>query len=417
MQTKNFSIVSAAVLMILTVTLLVTGTNAAAQQETVLHSFGNGKDGHRLYGNLIFDASGNLYGTTALGGAYSKGTVFELIPKTGGGWTEKVLHSFGNGEDGSGPSVGVIFDGSGNLYGTTAIGGAYSKGTVFELIPKTGGGWTEKVLHSFGNGTDGNGPYSSLMLDAGRLYGTTYDGGVYSYGTVFELSPKVGGGWTEKVLHSFNATGTDGGYPMASMIFDAGGNLYGTTVSGGTHDCGTVFELSPKKGGGWTETVVHAFNNNGTDGSKPYAGVILNAGNLYGTTIGGGTHYYGTVFELSPKVGGGWTETVLYSFGDNGTDGNSPVDAVTFYAGNIYGTTFTGGNNLSCTGNGGGCGTVFELTPAFGGGWTETVLYNFSKPDGFEPESRVIFDGSGNLYGTTAAGGAYKTGTVFEITP
>jgi uncharacterized repeat protein (TIGR03803 family) len=218
---------------------------------------------------------------------------------------------------------------------------------------------------------------------------------------------------TETVLHSFG-NGKDGHRLYGSPIFVAG-NLYGTTQQGGSYNGGTVFELIPKTGGGWTEKVLHRFDDG--KGSGPSAGVTFQAGNFYGTTVGGGTHYYGTVFELSPKVGGGWTETVLYTFGDNGTDGNSPFSGVTFDAGNIYGTTFTGGNDRSCTGNGGGCGTVFELTPVSGGGWTETVLYNFSKPDGFEPESRLIVDDSGNLYGTTALGGTYNNGTVFEITP
>ena len=163
-------------------------------------------------------------------------------------WNEKVLHSF-NGTDGAGPYAGLIFDAAGNLYGTTVGGGTYGGGTVFELKPAVGGGWAEQVLHSFGNNAgnrnqDGNRPYDGLIFDAaGNLYGVTYGGGTYTYGTAFELTPTAGGGWTEQVLHSFN--GTDGAGPQAGLIFDADGNLYGTTAGGGTYNDGTVFELTP----------------------------------------------------------------------------------------------------------------------------------------------------------------------------
>jgi uncharacterized repeat protein (TIGR03803 family) len=229
------------------------------------------------------------------------------------------------------------------------------------------------------------------------------------------------GGWSEKVLHSFNDT--DGAYSSAGLIFDKNGNLYGTTLEGGDYGCsasgcGTVFELTPTAGGGWTETVL--LNFNGSDGSGPQAGLIFDAaGNLYGTTVGGGTNCppfgCGTVFELTPTAGGGWTEKVLHSFG-NGTDGANPFAGLIFdAAGNLYGTTY-GGGTYRCGAS--GCGTAFELTPAAGGSWTETVLYSFSRGnDGFEPEAGLIFDSAGNLYGTTAVGGTYDGGTVFELTP
>jgi len=223
---------------------------------------------------------------------------------------EEVLHSFGKGTDGRFPEAGLIIDSKGNLYGTTGGGGAYSYGTVFELTPKAGGRWTEKVLHSFNyNGKDGVDPYAGLIFDtAGSLYGTTSGGGAYSYGTVFELTPKASGGWTEKVLHSFNENGNDGYNPQqASLILDAAGNLYGTTPFGGPLGgcsglgCGTVFELTPKAGGLWTEKVLHSFNDNGTDGYDPWAGLILDtAGHLYGTTYFGGASGGGTVFEIKP---------------------------------------------------------------------------------------------------------------------
>jgi uncharacterized repeat protein (TIGR03803 family) len=216
----------------------------------VLHNFqSNFRDGFNPDAGLIFDGSGNLYGTTFYGGPTGGGTVFELTPKAGGGWTEKILHSFGGKGDGSEPRAGLIFDGSGNLYGTTSSGGSDGYGAVFELTPKAGGGWTEKLLHSFiVNGkNDGNSPVSGLVLDSsGNLYGTTQYGGTYYVGTVFELTPKAGGGWTEKIVHNFDSNNHKDGYsPVAGLIIDATGNLFGTTYSGGTYGYGTVFGIKP----------------------------------------------------------------------------------------------------------------------------------------------------------------------------
>ncbi|MGA8876750.1 MAG: choice-of-anchor tandem repeat GloVer-containing protein [Candidatus Korobacteraceae bacterium] len=394
---------------------------SGAWTEKVLYSFcaqTNCTDGEGPHAGLIFDAAGNLYGTTLSGGiygGYGAGTVFELTPTAGGGWTEQVLHSFGNGADGLTLYSGLISDAAGNLYGTTYYGGTYGYGTAFELTPAAGGGWTEQVLYSFG--TDGSDPSAGLIFDAaGNLYGTTYIGGGDYRGTVFELTPAAGGGWTEGVLHNF--TYYDGQQPWAGPIFDAAGNLYGTTYYGGLYlacpggasDCGTVFELMPG-GGRWGETILHNFGTGG-DGFSPTAGLILDAaGNLYGTTYGGGTYnqYGGTVFELTPGVGG-WTETLLHSFG-NGTDGEAPDGALVFdTAGNLYGTTGGGGTY--------GGGTVFELTPTVGGGWTEQVLHNFGNGvDGANPYTGLIFDAAGNLYGTTQSGGNHGAGTVFELTP
>jgi uncharacterized repeat protein (TIGR03803 family) len=340
----------------------------------VLHDFG-GMDGVFPNG-LIFDAAGVLYGTTEGGGGWGRpcnptggcGTVFELSPEAGGGWTEQVLYSFcaqTDCTDGDEPYAGLIFDAAGNLYGTTFYGGTYGYGTVFELTPEAGGGWTEKVVYSFNpnNGTDGAYPYAGLIFDNnGNLYGTTSYGGTYDYGMVFELTPAQGGGWTEQVLYSFNFNGTDGYGPLACLIFDKAGNLFGTTVFGGTYDSGTVFELTPAEGGGWTEKVPHSFNGR-NDGANPYAGLILDEnGNLYGTTAGGqgrtheaGANNAGTVFELMPTKGGGWAEKVLHSFSSNGRDGASPGAGLIFdAAGNLYGTTSLGGPY--------GFGTVFEIT-------------------------------------------------------
>jgi uncharacterized repeat protein (TIGR03803 family) len=337
-------------------------------------------------------------------------------------WMEKVLHNFNNnGTDGYYPRASLISDAAGNLYGTTIYGSTYGWGTVFELTPTTGGGWTEQVLHSFGNGTDGGEPRASLIFDAaGNLYGTTYGGGIYCHsiggcGTVFELTLTAGGNWTEAVLYNFGSFTDDGYEPSASLIFDAAGNLYGTTQFGGIHGWGTVFELTPTGGGGWSEQVLLNF---GTGGAFPQAGLIFDAaGNLYGTTSEGGTNI-GTVFELTPNVGGGWTETVLHNFG-SGTDGSYPYAGLIFdAAGNLYGTTQYGGTYNSCSG---GCGTVFELTPTAGGKWTEQVLLNFNGTGGANPYAGLIFDAAGHLYGTTQLTyyncSGFYCGTVFELMP
>ena len=245
MWNDRFSVGLRAILAVFTVALSVTSTSAATEKK--LHNFiRNGTDGVIPFAGLIFDTAGNLYGTTALGGDHGDGTVFELTPLEGGGWTEKKLHNFyKNGTDGFYPEAGLIFDAAGNLYGTTSWGGDHRAGTVFEMMPNGSGGWTEKVLYSFGNGTDGAYLYAGLIFDtAGNLYGTTSGGGDYGGGTVFELTPQEGGGWTEKKLHNFYY-GTDGSGPFASLIFDAEGNLYGTTTYGGSHNGGTVFEITP----------------------------------------------------------------------------------------------------------------------------------------------------------------------------
>ena len=255
MRGKRLSIGLRTALVIFTVTLLVTSGWAATNwMEKVLHSFNNnGTDGYEPYfGSLIFDAAGKLYGTTTTGGTSGDGTVFELTPTGGGGWTEQVLYSFGNTPDGAYANAVPIFDAAGNLYGTTSEGGTNRDGTVFELMPAGGGSWTETLLHSFNNnGTDGFLPNAGLIFDAaGNLYGTTYYGGAgggcqpNGCGTVVELTPTAGGGWTEQVLFSFN--GTDGAIPVAGLIFDATGKVYGTTTEGGTLNAGTVFELTPE---------------------------------------------------------------------------------------------------------------------------------------------------------------------------
>src|ERR1019366_4407129 len=234
MRDKTVPIRLMATLAIFTAILFMISTGAAAA-DNVLHNFNNdGTDGVNPQADLIFDAAGNLYGTTSQGGTSDAGTAFELTPAAGGTWTEKVLWSFGTGMDGANPLAGLIFDGAGNLYGTTYNGGTSNSGTVFELTPAAGGTWTEKVLYGFDGGANGGDPSAGLIFDAaGNLYGTTSFGGPYNHGTVFELMPAGGGSWTEQVLHNFGS-GTDGISPLAGLIFDGAGNLYGTTYHGGS---------------------------------------------------------------------------------------------------------------------------------------------------------------------------------------
>jgi uncharacterized repeat protein (TIGR03803 family) len=429
MRSGNLSIgLSAVVLAVLTI--LGIATRASAQKDFLLHNFNDTGDGYRPAAGLILDNSGNFYGTTSDGGAYGGGTVFEVMPRTGGGWMEKILHSFNDasGKDGYDPLGGVIFDASGNLYGTTNYGGAKNSGTVFELIPTAGGHWDEKILYSFSDkGTGGYNPASGLVLDSsGDLYGTTVGGGGGTgcgnsgCGTVFELMPQASGAWAETVLHSFGSNGTDGLYPLAGLIFDTAGNLYGTTYQGGLYGAGTVFELTPTAGGIWTETILNNFESRGTDGYESLASLTFADGNLYGTTFSGGTGCVsyggcGTVFELTPTAGGGWTETVLHYFAGGPSDGAGPYTVPVFdAAGNLYGTTFTGGTYADGEYSG---GTVFELTQV-NGVWTETVLHNFGNgTDGQEPEAGLIFSTDGDLYGTTSSGGTNGVGTVFAMKP
>ena len=386
----------------------------AADHETVLYSFGFGGDGGGG-ANLIRDAAGNLYGAGG-GGIYlcgrdPCGTLYELSRVQGGGWTKTVLHNFGDGTDGSAPDT-PIMDAAGNLYGLTESGGLYGGGIAYELSPSQGGGWTETVLYNFSSGSDfGHGSYNLWRDAAGNLYATMLSGGAYGAGFVFELSPSGGGAWTETVLWSFG-NGSDGQLPESGVIMDAAGNLYGTTVAGGTYcsslgGCGTVYELSPGEGGNWSETVLHNFNGN--DGSVPWDSLILDrAGNLYGTTSGGGAYGDGTVFEISPSDGG-WTETVLHSFQDDGHDGWTPLTPVILdTTGNLFGTTMAGGTNR--------LGTVFELSTRQGG-WTESVLHNFNGNDGEGDYGGVVMDRGGDLYGNTQAGGLYSYGTAYELTP
>jgi len=256
-------------------------TSDGGWTEKVIHDFngsGRGSDGYQPNAGLISDGKGNLYGTTSSGGTrftaggspIPYGTVFEVSPASDGSWTETILYSFGaSATDGATPYGSLVFDAKGNLYGTTQEGGTGGRyGTVFELTPVEDGSWTEKVGYSFGaTNTDGIKPLAGLVIDsAGNLYGTTALGGLYSDGytyggTVFELTPLGDGSWTEKILHSFNPPQGDGSVPVANLLLDSKGNLYGTTETGGAGNVGTVFELSPADGGTWSEKVFNLYTS------------------------------------------------------------------------------------------------------------------------------------------------------------
>jgi uncharacterized repeat protein (TIGR03803 family) len=413
---RTFSRAATAMLTIATVFTLtvVLAQPAQAQTFTVIHTFTGGGDGANSYAGLTMDQAGNLYGTASLGGGSGNGTVFRLSQK-GSGWVFTPLYSFQGSPDGATPEARVVFGPDGILYGTTSFGGACGGcGTVFNLKPyptacKTAlCGWQETVLYSFTGGTDGMNPgLGDLIFDqAGNLYGTTSGGGAYGYGAVFELVPSQGG-WTEKLLYSFTG-GSDGSQPFAGLIFDNAGNLYGTTVYGGTYGWGTVYELTPS-GSGWTVTVLYTFQG-GSDGRDPFGGLIFDqAGNLYGDNWSAGPNDGGTVFELAPS-NGSWTYSVVYGFKGYGPYGPA-ANLVMQGAGNLYGTTVNNGHGSYGNGN------VFELTSS-GGSWTYTSLYDFTGGnDGAEPLCTVIFDANGNLYGTTYYGGADGNGVVWEITP
>jgi len=406
-----------AVTILIALALTVLGSSAQAQTFSVIHNFtGVPRDGANPYAGLTIDQVGNLYGTTRNGGS-GYGMVFEL-KHTNSGFLFRPLYSFAGGNDGASPEAGVIIGPDGSLYGTTTSGGGAPPegvGTVFNLKPPPAAcktalcPWMETVLQSF-NEANGSYPYSEVTVDqAGNLYGTVRSGGERDDGAVYELT-FFNGGWTESTAYSFS--GSDGQYPLAGVIFDNMGNLYGTTLAGGSSGYGTVFQLVPANGG-WRENILYTFQD-GNDGAAPYAGLIFDpSGNLYGATVGGGRNGGGTVFELTPS-NGSWALKTLYSFntgahGCGGPNGTLVMDG----AGNVYGTT--------CSEGAYGYGNVFELTPS-GNSWTYTSLHDFTGgSDGAMPYGSVAIDANGKLYGTASQGGTgcapYGCGVVWEITP
>lgn len=319
---------------------------------------------------------------------------------------ESVLYSFNGGSGGDAPLGGLIHGPNGSFYGTAEAGGSAGQGIVYQLFPPSsvGGSWTETVLYSFQGGNDGSRPYSDLVRDsAGNLYGVTYyGGGVDDFGTLYELSHSSKG-WTEKVIYAFQGPEAGDGFaPNGSLYVSPDGTLYGTTVYGGTSDFGTVFQLL-QSAGVWTEKVIYSFTG-GADGAEPFSGLIADSnGVLYGTTALGGTTQLGTVFSLTP-TSTGWSESVLHSFSGGAKDGNGPESALVIdSAGNLYGSTPVG-VGTTCSGGISGCGMVFELSQK-SGTWTESILYAFlGGNDGSQPQGKLTLSGS-TLLGTTLSGG------------
>jgi len=389
---------------------LIAAHPASAQTETVLYTFHGQQDGRNPLAGLSMDSSGNLYGTTSIGVNGESGLVFELSPS---GQQTVLLDLSGNG--GGQPFGGVVRDAQGNLYGTTENGGRHISGTLFEVTAPN----VAKTLHLFRTGPpsfkrevsakDGTYPAAGPVMDAaGNLYGTTQYGGQFGCGTVYKQH-----GNTYSILYNFD--NTHGCWPLASLILDAQGNLYGTTSGGGDHRVGTVFKVSPDG----TPTLLYSFTGSNGDGYGPASSLVRDAqGNLYGTTVNGGSGY-GTVFKVTP----GGAETVLYTFkgGLGGPDGVNPVGGLVMDSqGNLFGTTEFGGAHPENCGGTLGCGTIFKIAP----NGTETVLYRFTgKTDGAFPVANLLLDAQGNLYGTTEFGGDSSCnggggcGVVFRLTP
>jgi uncharacterized repeat protein (TIGR03803 family) len=359
---------------------------AQAPTETVLHTFTGGADGAQPYAGVTIDPAGNIYGTTYKGGILNAGTVYKI--DTSG--NESVVYSFTGGGNGGLPYGGVILDPSGNLYGTTTSGGVKNAGVIFKI--DTAG--NETVLHSFDGKSDGSGPHGTLTFDpSGNLWGTATYGGSKGAGTVFDLS--AAGQFS--VFYTF-PSGNDR-LPIAGVILDAEGNLYGT-AEGERRDYfpGLAFKLDSAG----SATVLHAFKKGDKKGGfTPTGGLVFDSsGNLYGTTAGGGTGGFaggGIVFEVDASG----QYSVLYNF--YGVHGRTPEAALTVDpAGNLYGTTMFGGA--------GAAGEVFELSTA----GDLFIVHSFGGPDGGNPAGSVAFDSSGNLYGTTLYGGT-GNGVVFKI--
>ena len=426
---------------------LVVHAQAQVQFKVLLGFTPSGMNGTYPSSKLIFDSAGNMYGVTEDGGDTALGcteyegcgVAFKLSPTGSGGWHDASLFRFSTSTTGALPAGGIVLTAAGDVIGTTLNGGSgpcggavSGGGLVYQLTPATGI-WPETVLQYMDVYANGGIPDGLIADASGNLYGVNaVDGsgtcGGGGCGTIYRLSPGSSGGWEMTVLYTFTG-GSDGGGPWGGLKFDADGNLYGSTYAGGNlatgcntssgPGCGVVFKLSPTESGPWNETVLYTFSGL-ADGGYPNGDLAFDsAGNLYGTTLGGGKSnpncdFYGlcgVVFKLSPAASGPWTESVLYSF-SGGADGATPAAGVILDStGNLYGTTEYGGANTACGSY--GCGVVFKMAPASGGAWKEVLLHNFDGGDGANPTEPLTFGSGSNLYGTAPAYG----GVVFEIKP
>ncbi len=391
-------------------TMMRESASSASGAYAVVYGFTGGNDGGDPAAALTFDASGNAYGTAVVGGLYGCGVVFKLTPASPNHWQETVLYNFTCGADGKNPYGGVTLDSHGNIYGTTAAGGSGGACTgdgCGTVYELTPMG--ERVLYSFTGGDDGYGPGGSVVFDRdGRLYGSTPDGGAFSQGVVYELA-RSGGIWRQRVLHAFTG-GADGGVgSLGSLLVDTGRDIYGVTESGGAHSAGTVFRLSPDEDGTFDLTTLYAFKGQ-PDAGFAYGGLIGDGrGDLLGTTYYGGSSGAGAVFEVSPEPLHRWKERVLYSF-KGGNDGSSPTSMLVLdSSGDLLGTTSAGGNT-ACS-----CGTVFKIRADTE---VESVLHRFgSAGDGAFPYYGLAASPSGAYFATTAAGGSHGQGVIFGLTP
>jgi uncharacterized repeat protein (TIGR03803 family) len=408
--------------------------SAQAQTYQVIHYF-TGADG-TYPEDLTVDQAGNLYGAALSGGSGKAGVIYRMT-KYDSGWTFVPLYNFkspSSGNDGASP-WGVVIGPGGKLYGTTDGGGDSQNcfggcGTVFSISPPTSicGSvscpWTETQLHVFTGGPDdGAAPGNAeLVFDQqGNIYGTTVIGGsgscTFGCGAVYELS-HGNGGWSSSVLYSFQEQSPDDNFPYGGVIFGPGGSLYGTALAGGLNNAGTIYELTPNNDGTWSKSTLVSFDYGGFFlGTQPYGSLLLDPhGAMYGTNSAGGSGQNGTAFELNPANLSQYF-SLLYNFNAPiGDTGQGPEASLTEDAtGNLYGTTVGGGEF--------GYGNVFKLSFT-NGSWTYTSLHDFDGVDGRAPRSRVVIDAQGNLYGTTQIGGPENPacgpdscGVVWEITP
>jgi uncharacterized repeat protein (TIGR03803 family) len=386
--------------------LCVAGGTAALAgkvRETTTYSFAGGNDGGFPQAGLVANAKGRMFGVTTSDGTGHNGVIFEVTNKA-----ETPLYAFTGGADGGVPLAGLTVDAAGNLYGTTNQGGS-GYGVVFELSPGKKKSWNYKVLWTFTGGNDGGEPSGRLTLDAnGNLYGTTTEGGTGVVGTVFELSPN-GKTWNETVLYNFTGN-NDGGEPMGNVLLGSDGDIYGTTAGYGQGNYGVVFKLTPNNGG-WSESVLHAFQG-GNDGEVPRDGLIQDAsGTLYGTTAGF-DNSYGNVFSLHTD-GSNYASIYNIPSCQSCYTGNGPWATVTMdSSGVLYGTTLADGENNN--------GEVFKLTPGQNNQWTASVLYAFPGGAGSQYLYSTVLINKGKLYGTsrgTAGQSGFFPGNVWRIKP
>jgi uncharacterized repeat protein (TIGR03803 family) len=429
LQKRNKSIVAktSSVLLVM-VTLFSASSNAVAGPKPkpspspspsssyqVLHVFSNAGDGQVPMAGVQANAAGQLFGSTEFGGAHGFGSIFMLQPPLSGTttWTEKVIFSFADGNDGGFPGSGLSINNNGQLLSSTLMGGTANHGNIFRLSPPVPPSttWTENVLLNFTGAPDGDGPLGDLLVQAdGTVLGTTSAGGVSNAGAVFRFVPSPTGTATQdKVLFSFDGS-LEGSRPQVGVVTDGNGNFFGTTEESGQFNNGVVFEITPSIAPGTAATETTIFQFNLANGSQPVGSLFAFGGSLYGVTFTGGAFNQGVIFQLTPPSGGGmWIETILHSF-SGGVDGGEPQSGLLPDGhGGFFGTASQGGTS--------GNGNFFHLTPPAqpGGTWTLTPLHQFAGGnDGAVPGGDLL-EINGAIFGTTQ--GSTNAGTVYKIIP